>query len=413
MLKKILFICDLDFSFYGNQVLFQTIIGTIRNGYNVTLLTSAPLPHSKKNKIDHRIPLDCRTKLKIIRFNTFFRKIFISKLLSNYSTQSQSGFTHYPFYSFISFFLGGFIPAIKQIILTKKPNYICGYEPRGVILGWFVSKLCGVEFYSRFQGTILYPELKNKYTMMINFFFYWLAIKLPAKLIYMGNDGTRGDEVIKKLCGNNKNMRFRIDGIKKVPQFSKNYVPKVKKYFIKNEMFTILTVSRLEYWKRVDRIINSLFFIKKKNPNIKLLIIGEGNDKIRLEKISKKLGLINDITFLGNIPQEIVYNYYKVSDLFVSLYNYSNLCNPILEALQSGRVILSFDDHSTKGVLFNNKNAVLVKASINSQELANVILKLILKHKFRQSLSTAAKKYADHKLLFWKERMKLEKNDLI
>ena len=81
--------------------------------------------------------------------------------------------------------------------------------------------------------------------------------------------------------------------------------------------------------------------------------------------------------------------------------------------MQSGRVILSIDDHSTKEVLFNNKNAVLVKASINSQELANVILKLILKHKFRQSLSTAAKKYADHKLLFWKERMKLEKNDLI
>lgn len=409
--KKILFISDLDLSVHGNQVLFQTILGTIRNGYNVTLLTSSPLPSAKKIKIDHRIPIDCRAKLKIIRFNTFFRKIFISKLLTNYSTQSQKGFTHYPFYSFISFFLGGFIPAIKQTILTK-PDYICGYEPRGVILGWFISKLCNVEFYSRFQGTILYPELKNKY-IMIKFFFYWLAIKLPAKLIYMGNDGTRGDVVIKKLCGNNINMRFRIDGIKKIPQFRKNYAPKVKKYFNKNKKFTILTVSRLEYWKRVDRIISSFFFIKKKNPNVKLLIIGDGNEKIRLEKISKKLGLLSDITFLGNIPQEKVWKYYKIADLFVSLYDYSNLCNPVLEALQSARVILSINDQSTKGVLFNNKNAVLVKTSISSQDLANVILKLILKNKFRQSLSTEAKKYADNKLLFWKERMKLEKNDLI
>ena len=71
-------------------------------------------------------------------------------------------------------------------------------------------------------------------------------------------------------------------------------VPKEKKP-------TICCVSRLVEYKKVDVLIRAVSHIKKEIRNIQCNIIGTGPESERLEGLVKKLGLGNNVNFLGFI----------------------------------------------------------------------------------------------------------------
>ena len=67
----ILFVSDLDFSITGNQTLINVVIGTVRNGYKVHLLSSSPKP---KNLVSNSwLPEDVKDSIRVYRFNTLIR----------------------------------------------------------------------------------------------------------------------------------------------------------------------------------------------------------------------------------------------------------------------------------------------------------------------------------------------------
>ena len=81
--------------------------------------------------------------------------------------------------------------------------------------------------------------------------------------------------------------------------------------------FNILTVSRLssnDNYKGVDTLIKMLPHIIDTIPNIKLTIIGKGNDQKRLQNLSIKLKVSNYIDFLGYV--ETTAPFYKFCDVF-------------------------------------------------------------------------------------------------
>tara|TARA_B100000795_G_C22778664_1_gene431206 strand:- start:81 stop:1199 length:1119 start_codon:yes stop_codon:yes gene_type:complete len=81
--------------------------------------------------------------------------------------------------------------------------------------------------------------------------------------------------------------------------------------------YNLLTVSRLtinDRYKGVDSMIKTLPLIINKIQNIKYFIIGEGNDRGRLEELVDKLGLREYVEFKGFVDQLEVY--YEYCDVF-------------------------------------------------------------------------------------------------
>lgn len=72
----------------------------------------------------------------------------------------------------------------------------------------------------------------------------------------------------------------------------------------------ILCVSRLSKFKKIDMVIKSVFLMKQNGLSIKLIIIGDGEEKKNLISKSKKLGLTENIIFTGNIDRKILITYY-------------------------------------------------------------------------------------------------------
>ena len=67
----------------------------------------------------------------------------------------------------------------------------------------------------------------------------------------------------------------------------------------KEEEPTIIFVGRLKKAKRPHHLIKALYFIKKYIPNIKLWIVGDGDFKSTLVKLTGKYKLENNVTFFG------------------------------------------------------------------------------------------------------------------
>lgn len=92
-----------------------------------------------------------------------------------------------------------------------------------------------------------------------------------------------------------------------------------KKYNISSKDFIILSVGRHVPRKNFQLVINALYDLKKKDAKLKLkyYLIGEGEDTENLQNLTHKLGLDDDVKFLGSCDIKTRNEFYKLSDLFI------------------------------------------------------------------------------------------------
>ncbi len=93
----------------------------------------------------------------------------------------------------------------------------------------------------------------------------------------------------------------------------------IEKFNLK-EKTIIMTTARLDsgvdLYKGVDEIIEILPQLKNKVSNIVYMIIGDGEDKSRLEAKAKKMGVAEITVFTGYIPESEKADYYALADVF-------------------------------------------------------------------------------------------------
>lgn len=86
---------------------------------------------------------------------------------------------------------------------------------------------------------------------------------------------------------------------------------------ITNEGPILLTISRIEPRKGHDKVICALQRLKKKWPNIRYLIAGDGHDKSRLLNLVQKKDLIDNVLFLGFISNKDKAELFRQATIFV------------------------------------------------------------------------------------------------
>ncbi len=110
----------------------------------------------------------------------------------------------------------------------------------------------------------------------------------------------------------------------------------------------ILSVSVVAPHKNFEVLIKAFAFLKNNNLyNGKLIIIGD-TDCYReyyhsLLKLSEDLGIKDKITFLGKLPNEKVFLYYKNADLFIFPSLEETFGIPLIEALYCNSKVLCSD----------------------------------------------------------------------
>jgi glycosyltransferase involved in cell wall biosynthesis len=101
--------------------------------------------------------------------------------------------------------------------------------------------------------------------------------------------------------------------------------------------FTLLSVGQLVPHKGHDLIIKALTLVK----DAKLVVVGQGPDKARLEALARELGVANRVRLAGPVPQTELRNYYSAADLMVLASEREGWANVLLESMACGTPVVA------------------------------------------------------------------------
>jgi len=149
------------------------------------------------------------------------------------------------------------------------------------------------------------------------------------------------------------------------------------------EIFTVVTGGRLVNWKGVDNVIKACNMIN----DVKLIIVGDGPERERLENLAMKLNIKNRVIFTGIISRGQLKTVFEESDCFVLNSQYEGLPHIVLESMHSNCPVavsraggnIEVVNHKETGLLFNVNGVNEIEKSIKifqeNKELTKEIIK--------------------------------------
>ncbi len=152
------------------------------------------------------------------------------------------------------------------------------------------------------------------------------------------------------------------------------------------EFVKIIHVGRFSEQKNHKGLLLAFSKIHNIFPNSILQLIGEGNDRMKMEEYAKSLGIRDKVQFLG--LQSDVYSFLSQADLFVLPSIYEGIPITIIEAMGSGMPIVATAVGGVPDMLEDNKNALLV--DIDTESIVNSCVKLLKNKKMRKQLGQNA-----------------------
>jgi phosphatidylinositol alpha-1,6-mannosyltransferase len=148
----------------------------------------------------------------------------------------------------------------------------------------------------------------------------------------------------------------------------------LKRYQLEGKT-VLMTLGRLdssERYKGFDEVLEILPSLKEEIPNLAYMIVGEGDDRPRLEAKAKFLDVEKQVVFTGFIPEAEKADYYRLADTYVMPGTGEGFGIVYLEAMACGiPAIASKLDASQEalrdgllGILVNPKNPEEIKTGI-------------------------------------------------
>jgi len=235
------------------------------------------------------------------------------------------------------------------------------------------------------------PALHTYHTMYEDYTHYVVNHKYGKKLVKKMIIGT-SKLYVKKYDGiiaptDKTKLALRSYGIENnifvVPtgidlrQFSKHpdYHPRLQEirqqYGLSLDDKIILSLGRVSEEKSIHTIIEQLPDLINASPNVKLLIVGDGPYRSKLEKLTKKLNLNEHVVFIGQVAFEDVSFYYSLATVFVSASKTETQGLTIMEAMASGIPVVVYDDLNVKDIVIDGYSGRLFK---EGHELTTALL---------------------------------------
>ena len=143
----------------------------------------------------------------------------------------------------------------------------------------------------------------------------------------------------------------------------------IENAYFQNRFKVFINVARLSIEKDQEKLIRAFKDVNTKYPNTKLIILGDGPLKEKLENLIKRLKLKKSVFLLGRISNP--YPYLKKADCFVMSSNHEGQPVTLLESLVLDKYIIATDIAGNRSVLEKN-GGILVDNTIEGLKNAMI-----------------------------------------
>jgi len=165
----------------------------------------------------------------------------------------------------------------------------------------------------------------------------------------------------------------------------------------------IITVGRLEEVKGHSYLLKAMPEVIKAFPDCKLLILGDGADRQKLEALTAELGIGANVDFMGFTSNPYPYMTHSDMAIFTSFFESFGLV--YIEAFALQTPVVAFDTPAGNEIMENNVTALLVPVK-DSGSLAKNIISIFRDPEMARQMADRA--YQKYKEFFSTERMAQE-----
>lgn len=246
-----------------------------------------------------------------------------------------------------------FAPALAGSILsiiTGKPHIITIHD---------VLSLCGRNYWKIWGA----QQKTMKINLLIASFMDRLIPKLRHSCIHTVSDATKEDLI---EFGEKRPVHVIHNAVENIP-IAESIYP---------NPFQFVYVGRLLFSKNIEIVIRAIGIVKRKIPEVKLVIIGTGPHRKTLENIVKSLGLESNVKFRGHLSDEEKITNMQESCAIV----FPSVCEGfgivILEAFVCKRPVLVSNVRPLSDIVTHEQNGFVIDP-YDATLWANAFLKII------------------------------------
>jgi glycosyltransferase involved in cell wall biosynthesis len=178
-----------------------------------------------------------------------------------------------------------------------------------------------------------------------------------------------------------------------------------RNYGYASDDIIIGAVGRLESEKRFDLLIEAFAIVSRRQPRVRLAIVGEGSCRPALEAHMARLGVADRCRLLGH--QGDVISMHHVFDLFVQSSTREGTPNAVLEAMALETPIVATDVGGTAELVTHGVHGLLVRPG-SAAPLAESIETALSDRRASSVLAAAARRRIETELSFERRMQKVE-----
>lgn len=151
----------------------------------------------------------------------------------------------------------------------------------------------------------------------------------------------------------------------------------------------LISAGRLAIEKNWDILMEAAAIVMHKNPKVRLVLLGDGSERRKLQKKAKTLGITGRVEMPGGVNLDEVGNYLVAADIFcfASLFEAQGLVT--LEAMAAGLPVAAIDGSGTRDILEDGVQGFMT--SNDPEALAQGIEKLVMSQELRKKMGMAAR----------------------
>jgi len=332
----------------GVEARCYNIAKNLANKHKVTIITTYQKKDKRIKKSGSITVIRC-CKLQYSRKERFIKRLFLN--------------WHY-------------FSTARRLVKKQKFDIIEGYNFFTYMVASIIGKIYNIRSYATYHEVWINNWVKNTGTIfgLLGEFFERLTLFCLKhnKTCFIAVSNFTKNALMN--AGINKNLitvvhnGVDVDGFKNV---------KAKKF----KQPTICCIARLSPHKRVEDLIKAMVLVKKKLPAIDCIILGDGEEHERLQKLIDKLELQKNVRLLGRIEKnEEVWEKLKSSHLFCLPSALEGFGIVVVEAMACKIPFVCSDIPPLVEVTDNGRGGLIFKTG-NYKDLADKLVLLLTNKK--------------------------------
>lgn len=325
---------------------------------------------------DSQIKKNFRRTYKLITYRYIypdsFHRLGYSRTLIGDKSLKLETYLLSPFMYFFGFF------ALLRTVRKYKIDIISSHwiVPNGFVAS-MASLVTGVPFTTTIPGSDVYMGTKN-------IFFRILVGIAAVRANYVLSDSSHYLKQLNSLGFFPKKtevIRYGVNAKEFLPKKKDSQI--LKKLSINKSAPTVVAVGRMVAKKGYIYLIRSIPSVLRKVPKAKFILVGDGDERERLQSEVQKLKISKSVIFAGTISYSDLAKYYNLADVFVMPSIRDEKGNidaspvAMMEAMACGSRVVATKFSGSDDLIIPGKTGYLVKEK-DSKSIATSVIKLLL-----------------------------------